>query len=85
MPLLDIACIASGFVLRAGAGFVVTNIYPSPWFLIFIAMLALFLAIEKRKAELQMLQLKGKVSTREVLKVYSLPLLNRMESIVATG
>ncbi|MDY7006207.1 MAG: decaprenyl-phosphate phosphoribosyltransferase [Cyanobacteriota bacterium] len=85
MPLLDIACIASGFVFRAGAGFVVTNIYPSPWFLIFTAMLALFLAIEKRKAELQMLQLKGKVSTREVLKVYSLPLLNRMESIVATG
>ncbi|MEB3340311.1 decaprenyl-phosphate phosphoribosyltransferase [Okeania sp.] len=85
MPLLDIACIASGFVLRAGAGFIVTNIYPSPWFLIFIAMLALFLAIEKRKAELHNLQLKGKVITREVLKVYSLPLLNRMESIVATG
>ncbi|NEQ37997.1 MAG: decaprenyl-phosphate phosphoribosyltransferase [Okeania sp. SIO3I5] len=85
VPLLDIACIANGFVLRACAGFVVTHTYPSPWFLIFIAMLALFLAIEKRKAELQMLQIQGKIGTREVLKLYSLPLLNRMESIVATG
>lgn len=85
VPLLDIACIASGFVLRACAGFVVTNLSISLWFLVCTAMLALFLAIEKRKAELRYLQLTGKVTTRAVLKVYSLPLLNRMESTVVTG
>ena len=101
LPLLDIGCIASGFVLRTCAGFVVTDLSVSLWFLVCTAMLALFLAIEKRKAELRYLQCTGKEfmgkestvkeptvkvsSTRAVLKVYSLPLLNRMESTVVTG
>lgn len=85
MPLLDIGCIASGFVLRTYAGFVATDLSVSLWFLLFTGMLALFLAIEKRKAELRYLQHTGEISTRAVLKIYSLPLLNRMESTVATG
>ena len=85
ISLLDIGCIASGFVLRTCAGFVVTDLSISVWFLVCTAMLALFLAIEKRKAELRYSQLTGKVNTRDVLKVYSLPLLNRMESTVVTG
>ena len=44
-------------------------------------MLALFLGIEKRKAELRLSELKGRKS-RAVLHRYSLPLLIRMESIV---
>ena len=47
-------------------------------------MLALFLAVEKRKAELRLLSLRGG-TTRSVLKRYSLPLLHRMENVVTTG
>ncbi|WP_243903138.1 UbiA prenyltransferase family protein [Aetokthonos hydrillicola] len=47
-------------------------------------MLALFLAIEKRKAELRLVKTKG-TKPRSVLKRYSLPLLNRMENVVTTG
>ena len=79
IPILDIVAIATGFVLRAYAGFVV-----SPWFLLCTAMLALFLAVEKRKAELQLLAAIGG-QTRRVLKHYSLPLLIRMESVVTNG
>ena len=79
--------IATGFVLRAYAGGAATNIVLSPWFLLCTAMLALFLGIEKRKAELRLFTLLtptgGKM--RSVLKRYSLPLLNRMESVVTTG
>lgn len=85
LPLLDIACIASGFVLRACAGFAATGLSISLWFLLCVAMLALFLAIEKRKAELRRSRKSGKASTRAVLSFYSLPLLNRLESTVATG
>lgn len=82
--ILDIGAIATGFVLRAYAGAAATNIVLSPWFLLCTAMLALFLAVEKRKAELRLLSLRGG-TTRSVLKRYSLPLLHRMENVVTTG
>lgn len=82
--ILDIAAIAAGFVLRAYAGAAATGIVLSSWFLLCTAMLALFLGVEKRKAELRLLEVKGG-KTRSVLKRYSLPLLNRMESIATNG
>ena len=84
MPLLDLFCIASGFLLRAIAGAVAAMLPPSPWFLLTVGLLALFLAIEKRKAELRVAQDRG-VITRNVLERYSLPLLLRLESTVATS
>jgi 4-hydroxybenzoate polyprenyltransferase len=84
--ILDIIAIATGFVLRAYAGAAATNIVLSPWFLLCTAMLALFLGIEKRKAELRLVKMAGGGGKiRAVLKRYSLPLLNRMENIVTTG
>lgn len=82
--ILDVICIASGFVLRACAGAAATGIAVSVWFLLCTAMLALFLGIEKRKAELRVVQLKGG-QTRRVLYRYSQPLLTRMEGTVTTG
>lgn len=83
-PLLDIFCIASGFLLRALAGLVATGLGASPWFLLTIGLLALFLAVEKRKAELR-LSIERGVFTRQVLMRYSLPLLQRLESLVASS
>lgn len=82
--ILDVVAIATGFVLRAYAGAAATDIVLSSWFLLCTAMLALFLGIEKRKAELRLAELKGG-TTRAVLRRYSLPLLTRMESTVTTG
>ncbi|NMG10425.1 decaprenyl-phosphate phosphoribosyltransferase [Brasilonema sp. UFV-L1] len=84
MVILDIGAIATGFVLRAYAGFAATGAVISYWFLLCTAMLALFLAVEKRKAELRLSQLTGG-KTRSILKRYSLPLLSRMENVVTTG
>jgi decaprenyl-phosphate phosphoribosyltransferase len=84
MVILDIGAISAGFVLRAYAGAVATQITLSPWFLICTAMLALFLAVEKRKAELRLAQLQN-IKPRAVLRRYSLPVLSRMENVVTTG
>ncbi|MEH2056328.1 MAG: decaprenyl-phosphate phosphoribosyltransferase [Nostoc sp.] len=84
MVILDIGAIATGFVLRAYAGAAATSITLSSWFLMCTAMLALFLGIEKRKAELRLAKVKGN-KPRSVLKYYSLPLLGRMENVVTTG
>jgi decaprenyl-phosphate phosphoribosyltransferase len=83
-PLLDLFCIASGFLLRALGGLVATGLGASPWFLLTIGLLALFLAVEKRKAELRISLDRG-VVTRQVLLRYSLPLLQRLESLVASS
>jgi decaprenyl-phosphate phosphoribosyltransferase len=81
--ILDVIVIAAGFVLRAYGGATATSVTLSPWFLLCTAMLAMFLGIEKRKAELRIAELRG--STRAVLRRYSLGLLNRMESTVSNG
>ena len=83
-PLLDLFCIASGFLLRASAGGVAASLPLSPWFLLTVGLLALFLAVEKRKAELRVCLDRG-VVTRRVLERYSLPLLLRLESLVSTS
>lgn len=82
--ILDVVAIATGFVLRALAGAASTGINVSVWFLLCTAMLALFLGIEKRKAELRVTKLKGG-KTRKVLDRYSMSLLTRMESTVTTA
>jgi decaprenyl-phosphate phosphoribosyltransferase len=82
--ILDVIAISSGFILRTFAGAAATDITLSSWFLLCTAMLALFLGIEKRKAELRLSELKGSKS-RVVLYRYSLPLLSRMESVVTNG
>ena len=83
-PILDVIAISIGFILRAFAGAAATGIILSPWFIMCTAMLALFLGIEKRKAELRLLQIRGG-NTRVVLRSYSIPLLIRMENMVTTG
>ena len=84
VPVLDLFCIASGFLLRAIAGAIAASLPVSPWFLLTVGLLALFLAIEKRKAELRLARAVG-MSMRKVLERYSLPLLSRLESTVATS
>lgn len=49
---LDVLAIAAGFVLRALAGGVATDIYLSRWFVIVTACCAIFLVTAKRYAEL---------------------------------
>jgi 4-hydroxybenzoate polyprenyltransferase len=81
--IVDIMAIATGFVLRAYAGAAATEVVLFPWFILCTASLALFLGIEKRKAELRLLEVKGG-KTRAVLQRYSQGLLARMENIVTT-
>tara|TARA_Y100001968_G_scaffold332605_1_gene391438 strand:+ start:4357 stop:5259 length:903 start_codon:yes stop_codon:yes gene_type:complete len=79
-PFLDLFCIASGFLLRAIAG----GVYLSPWFLLTVGLLSLFLAVEKRKAELKYFQ-EREVLTRSVLARYSFPVLLRLESFLSSA
>jgi len=82
-PILDIMMIAGGFVLRALGGAAAAGVPASGWFILCIGLLAFFLGIEKRKAELKSVGEEG--DTRSVLQTYSLSWLRRMESVVTAS
>lgn len=75
VALLDIFLIAVGFVLRALAGAVVLHVTISPWLLLCTLLLALFLALCKRRHELVALQ-GGEGATRHSLRQYDRGLLD---------
>ncbi len=82
--IIDIMIIASGFVLRAIGGGIVIGVELTPWFLLCTLLLALFLAISKRRHELYLLE-EDKKHHRKVLEHYSIDLLNQFNSIVTTA
>ncbi|GFN31706.1 hypothetical protein PCURB6_19660 [Paenibacillus curdlanolyticus] len=82
--IIDIMIIAAGFVLRAIGGAIMIEVSFTPWFLLCTLLLSLFLAIGKRRHELLLLE-QDKDTHREVLKHYSLALLDQMNGIVTTA
>ena len=83
--ILDVFAIAAGFILRVVAGVVVIDVTSfSPWLYGSAGLLALFLAIGKRRQELVMLA-ENADHVRATYKDYNLPLLNDMLRMVTTG
>ena len=82
VALLDVFVIASGFVLRASAGAVVLSVTISPWLLLCTFLLALFLALCKRRHECILLADAG-VKSRESLGSYDERLLDQLISMTA--
>ncbi|MDR9505032.1 decaprenyl-phosphate phosphoribosyltransferase [Brevibacillus agri] len=82
--ILDVMIISAGFVLRAIGGSLMINTPFTPWFLLCTMLLALFLAISKRRHELLLLQ-ADKGTHRKVLDSYSSELLNQLNTIVTTA
>jgi len=73
--LLDTMIVAAGFVLRAAAGATAIAAEISPWLLVCSFLLALYLALGKRRAELLLLGDTAQAH-RAALGEYSLPLVD---------
>jgi 4-hydroxybenzoate polyprenyltransferase len=82
--LLDVAAIAGLFVLRAAAGAGAVHVHISPWLLVCTALLALFLALAKRRAELALVAAEA-TPGRPVLAGYSRVLLDRLVAALAVA
>ena len=82
--IIDVLTIAIGFVLRAVAGAVAIDVAVSVWLYMLTILLALFLALSKRRHELVLLA--GEASGhRPILQEYSPYLLDQMISVVTAS
>jgi 4-hydroxybenzoate polyprenyltransferase len=82
--IIDVLTIAIGFVLRAAAGAIVIEVPISHWLLFLTILLALFLALSKRRHELVLLA-DGATSHRRILEEYSPYLLDQMIAVVTAS
>lgn len=82
--IVDVLVVALGFVLRAAAGAVAVGVPISGWLLICTILLALFLALGKRRHEVLALE-AGAARHRPVLAEYSAGLLDQMIAVVTAS
>jgi 4-hydroxybenzoate polyprenyltransferase len=82
--IIDVLTIAIGFVLRAVAGAVAVGVEISHWLLVCTILLALFIALAKRRHEIVLLA--GTASShRPILGEYSAYLLDQMIGVVTAS
>jgi 4-hydroxybenzoate polyprenyltransferase len=82
--IVDVLMIAAGFVLRAIAGAVAVDVPIGHWLLVCTTLLALFLALSKRRHELTLLA-EGATDHRRILEEYSPYLLDQMIGVVTSS
>jgi len=82
--ILDVLTVAAGFVLRAVAGAVAVDAEISGWLLICTILIALFLALGKRRHEYRSLA-RDAAAHRPILAEYSEGFLDQMISVVTAS
>ena len=83
IAILDVTIIAIGFVLRLFMGSIVTGISLSHWIVIMTFLLALFMALAKRRDDVLIYKNTGK-KMRKVVDGYSLQFLDIAMAIMAS-
>jgi 4-hydroxybenzoate polyprenyltransferase len=84
LVIVDVLVVAIGFVLRAVAGAVAIDVEISGWLLICTILVALFLALGKRRHEYLALDTEG-ARHRPILAEYSASLLDQMIAVVTAS
>lgn len=84
IAIVDVLCIATGFVLRAVAGAVVVEEPLSAWLLICTSFLSLFIALSKRRHEVSVLSAGG-VEHRPSLAGYTVSLLDQLIAVATAA
>lgn len=81
--LVDVFCIAAGFLMRVEAGGRAAGVEISHWAYLCMLFLALFLGLNKRRAELQQMG-DGEGATRPSLRGYNIGFLDQMVGVMAS-
>jgi 4-hydroxybenzoate polyprenyltransferase len=82
--IIDVMCIALGFVIRAVAGAVLIGVEISAWLVVCTTLLALFMGFGKRRHELLLLETQA-TDHRKTLSEYSPYFLDQLISVVTAS
>jgi 4-hydroxybenzoate polyprenyltransferase len=82
--IIDVFLIATGYFLRVAAGALAIEVQISPWLFICTILIALFLALSKRRHELVLLDKEAEIH-RPILKEYTPQLLDQMIAVVTAS
>jgi len=83
--LLDIFSIATGFMIRVFAGAFAIGVEISSWLILTTMFISLFLAVMKRRSELNLPENEEMNYTRKVLQFYSKNFADQMATVAAAG
>jgi len=84
VPIVELGCVASGFVLRVVGGAAATHVPPSGWFLLVCSLGALMVAIAKRYTELTVLGTDS-AAHRPAMRGYSAAVLRLTQRVVSAA
>jgi 4-hydroxybenzoate polyprenyltransferase len=85
VAIIDVFILASFYVLRVVAGLTIIHVSRfSPWLFVVTTLLALYIGLGKRRAELALLA-EGAQNHRRVFDGYTLPLLDQYITIVSAA
>lgn len=77
VSIVDILIVSAGFVLRVKGGSILANVDPTQWLIIMTFLLALFMAIAKRRDDV-LLKISTGMEMRKAVKGYTLEFLNTL-------
>lgn len=83
IPIIDVLIIAIGFVIRIHAGAVLANVPLSMWLILMVFLLALFMALGKRRDDV-LLQMSSGIEMRKAIDGYNKEFLNVSITIVSS-
>lgn len=83
--VVDVLTVAAGFIIRVYAGALLINVHMNVWFLLCVISLALFLAVGKRRAELNVLKSHLAGQHRKTLFFYNPQILDSYLTMFANS
>jgi decaprenyl-phosphate phosphoribosyltransferase len=83
IAILDIFILATGFVLRIKSGAVIADVPLTEWIVIMVLLLAIFMALGKRRDDV-LLKISSGTDMRRSVKGYNLELLNVLLAVVSS-
>lgn len=82
ISILDVIIVATGFVIRVKGGGLITGIFVSEWLIIMIFLLALFMALAKRRDDI-LIKIQSGMDMRKTVKDYNLEFLTTTLSMIS--
>ncbi len=85
IAFMDIVVLSLGYLWRALAGAVLIEVVVSPWLLLAIFEIAMFLSIAKRKGDLELLGTENAIEHKKIYEKYNIMLLNQFQTIISSS